>query len=133
MQYQKHISVAISKGKDEYHRQLAQKLSDPSVSSKSYWSILKRLYNRKKVPVVSPLLINNKLESDFEIKANYFNTFFASECTPLNNKSIYCTQFTAMFLVPGLHYVLSMRKSFQKLSMILTLTKHMNIMIDHVG
>ena len=112
MQYQKYISVAISKGKDEYHRQLAQKLSDPSVSSKSYWSILKRFYNRKKVPVVQPLLINNKLESDFEIKANYFNSFFASKCTPLNNKIRYCTQFPTMFLLPGLHYVLSMRKSF---------------------
>ena len=112
MQYQKYTSVAISKGKDEYHRQLAQKLSDPSVSSKSYWSILKRFYNRKKVSVVPPLLINNKLESDFEIKANYFNSFFASKFSPLNNKSIYCTRFPTMFLLPGLHYVLSMRKSF---------------------
>ena len=35
----------------------------------------------------STLLINNKLESDFKIKANYFNSFFASKCTPLNNNS----------------------------------------------
>ena len=35
------VSAAISKGKDEYHRRLAQKLSDPSASSKTYWSILK--------------------------------------------------------------------------------------------
>ena len=112
MQYQKYTSVAISKGKDEYHRQLAQKLSDPSVSSKSYWSILKRFYNRKKVPVVPPLLINNKLESEFEIRADYFNSLFASKCTPLSNKSIYCTQFTTMFLLPGHHYFLSMRKSY---------------------
>ena len=33
------------------------------------------------------LLINNKLESDFKIKANYFNNFFASKCTPLVNNS----------------------------------------------
>ena len=36
MQYEKYMSVAISKRKDEYHRRLAQKLSDPSTSSKSY-------------------------------------------------------------------------------------------------
>ena len=63
------VSAAISKGKDEYHRRLAQKLSDPSASSKTYWSILKRFYNGKKVPIIPPLLINNKLESDFKTKA----------------------------------------------------------------
>ena len=81
------VSAAISKGKDEYHRRLAQKLSDPSASSKTYWSILKRFYNGKKVPIIPPLLINNKLESDFKTKANYFNSFFASKCTPLINNS----------------------------------------------
>ena len=35
------VSVAISMGKDEYHSQLAQKQSDPSANSKTYWSILK--------------------------------------------------------------------------------------------
>ena len=112
IQSQKYISVAISKGKDEYHRQLAQKLIDPSASSKSYWSILKRFYNRKRVSAIPPLLISNKLESDFEIKSDYLNSFFASKCTPLSNKSIYCTQFTTMFLLPGHHYFLSMRKSY---------------------
>ena len=65
MQYQKNISVAISKGKDEYQRQLAQKIR-VSARSKSYWSVLKRFYNGKKVSVVSLLLTYNKLESDFE-------------------------------------------------------------------
>ena len=81
------VSVAISRGKDDYHSRLAQKLSDPSASSKTYWSILKRFFNGKKVPIIPPLLINNKLESDFKIKANYFNSFFASKCTPLINNS----------------------------------------------
>ena len=58
-----------------------------SGSSKTYWSILKRLFNEKKVPIIPPLLINNKLESDFRIKANYLNSFFTSKCTPLINNS----------------------------------------------
>ena len=36
----------------------------------------------KKVPIIPPLLIDNK-----EAKANHFNNFFASQCTPLNNNS----------------------------------------------
>ena len=39
------------------------------------------------VPIIPPLLINNKLESDFKVKANNFNSFFASKCTPLINNS----------------------------------------------
>ena len=34
---------------------------------------------------ILPLLINNKLISNFEVKANNFNDFFVSESTPLNN------------------------------------------------
>ena len=70
------ISVSIPRGKDDYHSRLAQKLSDLNTSSKTYWSILKRFFNGKKVPIIPPLLVNNKLESDFKIKANYFNSFF---------------------------------------------------------
>ena len=41
----------------------------------------------EKVPIIPPLLINNEIISDFEAKANHFNNFFASQCTPLNNNS----------------------------------------------
>ena len=34
------------------------------------------------MPIIPPLLINNKMESEFKTKANYFNSFFTSECTP---------------------------------------------------
>ena len=37
--------------------------------------------------VVPPLLISNKLESDFKIKVNYFNSFFASKCIHFINNS----------------------------------------------
>ena len=48
---------------------------------------MKTFYNTKKVPIIPPILIENKLETDFLKKANYFNKFFASKCTPLNNRS----------------------------------------------
>ena len=47
----------------------------------------KTFYYGKKLPIISPLLINNKLISDSKVKANYFNGFFAFQCTPLNKNS----------------------------------------------
>ena len=44
-------------------------------------------YNGKKIPLIPPLLVNHKLESDFGKKANHFNEIFASKCTPPNNGS----------------------------------------------
>ena len=37
---------------------------------------MKTFYNSKKIPLISPLLINDKLKSGFWKKANYFNEFF---------------------------------------------------------
>ena len=48
----------------------------------------KSFYNDKKVLLISPLFINNKLEPDFKLKANFFNKFFADKCTPIQNSVI---------------------------------------------
>ena len=45
---------------------------------------MKKFHNGKKIPLIPTLLANDKLESDFQKKANNFNEFFASKCTPLN-------------------------------------------------
>ena len=50
--------------------------NDRKTNGKTYWSILKTFYNGKKVLIIPPLLINNKLISDFRLKANYFNDYF---------------------------------------------------------
>ena len=81
------LSEMILKWKDDYHRQLSDKLNDPKTSAKAYWSILKTLYNGKKIPLISPILVNNKLISNFKEKANHFNAFIASQCTPVSNDS----------------------------------------------
>ena len=80
--------VVICIGKNEYHSQLDQKLSDPSASSETRWYIFEWLYNEKKLPIIPALRINNKLESDSKIKGNSVNSFFASKSTPLVNSSI---------------------------------------------
>ena len=40
------------------------------------------------LPIIPPLLVNNKLISDFREKANIFNDFFVQQCQPIPNNSI---------------------------------------------
>ena len=102
------VSGAIFKSKEPYHDCLAKKLNNPKTSPKTYWAIMKTFYNSKKIPLIPPLIINDKLESDFGKKANhqtmevptsfrikYTNsrTFFLSISWPgyiKNNKSTTC-------------------------------------------
>ena len=81
------ISELTSRHDNEYQNYIASRLNDPKTNAKMYQSVLKTFYNGKKVQIIPALLINNKLISDFEVKANYFNDFFASQCTILNNNS----------------------------------------------
>ena len=82
------VSDLIFNRKNVYYNQLAQKLNDPKTSSKTYPSILKAFYKGKKVPLIPPLFVNNKLEPDFKLKANFFNKFFSDKCTPIQNNSV---------------------------------------------
>ena len=50
-----------------------------SLSNKTHWSILKTFYNGKKVPITPPLFINITFVTDFQEKANIFNSFFAKQ------------------------------------------------------
>ena len=70
------ISTLILERKEKYYHDLSMKLNDPKTSAKTYWSILKSFYNDSKIPLIPPLLVNNKIVSDFTEKANLFNDFF---------------------------------------------------------
>ena len=41
----------------------------------------------KKVPIIPPLLVNDKFVTNFLEKANLFNKFFSKQCQPLQNNS----------------------------------------------
>ena len=56
-------------------------------------------YNDKKIPIIPPLLIDNKFVTDIKTKANLFNKFFADQCTPLKNDSLLPT--SQIFLTPS--------------------------------
>ena len=66
---------------------MTKKLADLNTSSKSNKTILNRLLYNKKLPKIPPPLVDGKMVSDFCKKANIFNNFFASICTPIDNTS----------------------------------------------
>ena len=78
---------SILEAKEKYISQLSQKLIDPSTEPKTYWKIINRFANNKKIHVIPPLLVSNKIISNFSEKANLFNKCFTSQCIPLENNS----------------------------------------------
>ena len=82
------ISSYISKCKNDYFTRLGKKLGDPFRSINRYWNTQKTLWNEEKVPKIPSLLVNDKLITEFEAKANIFNEYFASQCTTINNNSV---------------------------------------------
>ena len=65
----------IVNAKDDYFYNLGQKLSDPSLGPKSYWTVLNKILNKKKYTNIPPLLINDIFASNFQTKADLFNDF----------------------------------------------------------
>ena len=73
--------------KQNYIAKLSSKLDSPDTAAKTYWSIINRILNRKKIPNIPPLLLNNKVVSDFHKKAELFNRRIAEQCTLVQNTS----------------------------------------------
>ena len=59
------FSEVISRHEEEYQNQLALKLGDPTTNVNTYSPLSKTFYNGKKVPIIPPLLIDNKVITDF--------------------------------------------------------------------
>ena len=79
-QYQ--VSELVDDAKN-YYDILANKLSKPLSSSKTYWSILKTICNNRKTPLIPPMFIGNKLKNDFKLKSKHFNKFLLLNAHPL--------------------------------------------------
>ena len=83
------LGTTIAKNAWKYpcYDKLVNKLTDPSTSSKTHWSIFKIFSNNMKIPLITPLNIDNKLECDFWLKAIHFNKYFASKRILIENGS----------------------------------------------
>ena len=77
---QNKLSSLIETSKQKYFPKIAKKLSDSSISSKTYWSILKSFLTGKKVPCIPPIFHENKFITNFREKAELFNSLFPNQC-----------------------------------------------------
>ena len=59
------VSQLIEMSKYEYYYRLGKGLNDPNTSAKSYLIILKTFHNKRKIPLISLLLVNNSFITDF--------------------------------------------------------------------
>ena len=73
--------------KERFIAKMSAKLDNPKTVPKTYWSIINKFLSNKKTPIIPPVLVNGELLSDFEQKPNWFNSYFASQCTPIKNGS----------------------------------------------
>ena len=77
----------IVEAKDKHPTKLSSKLDNPDTVPKTYWSIMNRFLNNKRMLILPPVLFEGKLISDFEKKAEPFNNYFASQCSLVKNAS----------------------------------------------
>ena len=66
---------------------MSPKLGDPTTAPKTYWSILNRFLSNKKISIIPPILVDDKVVSNLAEKAELFNSYFTVQCTPLINKN----------------------------------------------
>ena len=77
----------IIESEERYIAKVSAKLHNPQTVPKTYWSIINKFLSSKKTPIIAPVLVNGKLVSDFEQKANLFNNYFAFQWAPIKNGS----------------------------------------------
>ena len=47
--------------------------------------MINKFVSNKKSPIIPPVLVNGEIISDFKQKANFFNYYFPSQCTPIKS------------------------------------------------
>ena len=85
--YKKRNSIDTGNSKTKYYFKLANKLSSKKLNQKCYWSILKSFLNGKKIPCIPPIFHNDNFITDIREKSELFNTFFAQQCSLIENSS----------------------------------------------
>ena len=81
-------SKLIEDVKARYLEKVAKTLGHPATGMKSYWSLLKSVLNKTRVPNIPPLLENDKFVLDFTAKAEIFNDHLAKQCSTIDTGSL---------------------------------------------
>ena len=83
----KECTSVIIESMERFMAKMSAKLDNPKTDPKTYWSIINKFLSNKKTPIIPPVLVNGELVSDFQQKANFFNNYFASQCSTIKNGS----------------------------------------------
>ena len=82
------IYETLESCKSKYYENISKKLCSKATAPKYYWSLLKTILNGKKVPCIPTIFHDNKFITDFSKKADLFNSFFAKQCSIIENNSV---------------------------------------------
>ena len=102
---------------------MSLKLDNSDTAPKSYWSIINKFLNNKKLSIILPVIFKDKLMSYFEKKAELFNNHFASQRSLVKNASA----------LPNLEHKTDKRLNyfFMNKNYILSITKNLNASKAH--
>ena len=78
----------IRDAKQSYYEKLGNRLSDPQIGHKNFWTAFKRITNKKKLTNIPPIFDNNTYVTNFQQKAKIFNEYFADQCKIHDNGSV---------------------------------------------
>ena len=87
------MTITTETAKQQYFAKIAKKLSDPNISSKTYWPILKCFLTGENVPCILPIFHESRFIIDFREKAELLNSFFSDQCSLVRNSSVLPTDF----------------------------------------
>ena len=80
------MSRLIIEAKEKNFTRLSAQLGDPKRDPKTSWSVSNHFLHNKKIPRISPILVNGMVYQ-FSEKAEVFHSHFAFQCTPIVNNS----------------------------------------------
>ena len=81
---QEKLNSFIGVSKQNYYSRMSAKLTKFYKSSKA---LLKTFLNNKKIPLILPLYHQGSFITNFKVKAELFNSFFASRCSLIKDGS----------------------------------------------
>ena len=79
--------MTLKNSETRYYFKLANELSSKKLNQKCYWSILNSFLNGNKIPCIPPISHNDNFITDIREKSELFNTFFAQQCSLIENSS----------------------------------------------
>ena len=83
-------SNLVANAKENYYQNEGKKITQYFLGPKMYWSILNSFLGNKKIPITPPppLSDNGEIVTDYLSKAEIFNDYFASQCTPFDETDV---------------------------------------------